>query len=92
MKAINETNFCHIEQLPDGRRILFYAEHAGDDIIIHQVTHCALGTVDIKIEGNADRIEAAWPPDYPARAAGVLDSLQEMGLVQKIETEGTDMI
>ncbi|MCO5082668.1 MAG: hypothetical protein M9955_13555 [Rhizobiaceae bacterium] len=90
-KIINETNFCHIEQLPDGRRILFYAEHDGDNIVIHQVTHCALGTVDIKVEGGADWIEAAWPPDFSARAADVVKSLQQMGLVGSVESEGAPM-
>lgn len=42
-------NFCHIEELQDGSKILFYAEHDGEDIVLHQVTHVNVGTFDLKI-------------------------------------------
>nr|WMC99316.1 hypothetical protein RAR13_11725 [Aminobacter aminovorans] len=92
MSGINERNFCHIEEMPDGRRVVFYIEHECDDMILHQVTLCDMGTIDLKLTMPADKWEAHWPPNFTSAASRLLLDMEKVGLVpaapSKAESEG----
>lgn len=81
MSDINEQNFCHIEVMPDGRKVVFYIEHDYDDMILHQVTLCDVGTIDLKLTMPADKWEAHWPPNFTSSAMHLLQEMQKMGLL-----------
>lgn len=77
--SISDKNFAHIELLPDGRQVLFYVEHDGDDGIIHQVLHCAVGTADIKVSMPIAKVEEYWPLDtFPTAAQAVAKEIDSL--------------
>ncbi|WP_137136641.1 hypothetical protein [Rhizobium sp. FKY42] len=79
---INALNFCHIEKIRPGINVLFYAEHDGDQIVMHQVTMADAGSVDQKISMPAEQFEKLWPDQitFPRAAEYLLSVLEEMGL------------
>lgn len=61
--TVTTENFCHIETLEDGRKVLFYVEADDENYIIHQIAFAEIGTVDAKITAHYEKIDAAWPPE-----------------------------
>ncbi|MER8946109.1 hypothetical protein [Mesorhizobium sp. M0959] len=80
--AITARNFCHVEEMEGGAKVLFYVEHDGDNIILHQVTAANIGTVDIELSMPAEQWEAVWPDKvrFAYAAAQVVTSIRELGL------------
>lgn len=76
---ITAENFCHIETLGDGRKVLFFVEFEGEDIIIHQVMHCPLGSVDmsLRMPGKTDEL---WPDAilFPVAALKIAEDVDSM--------------
>jgi hypothetical protein len=85
---IDAQNFSHIEQVEPGVNVLFYAEHDGDDMILHQVTVPTVGTIDIKVTMPADTFEKLWPEKmrFSDAAANVLKAVAEMRFGPRVGT------
>ncbi|QXZ79616.1 hypothetical protein [Rhizobium sp. L51/94] len=78
---INAGNFCHIETVADGVKVLFFVEYDGDNAIIHQLTTLEIGTFDLKLTMPLERVEDLWPADikFADAAANVIRTAKEMG-------------
>lgn len=79
--AITSKNFCHIEEVEGGIKVLFYVEYDGDDAIMHQVVSCDVGTVDFKISMKSESWEKYWPDEvrFADAAARAVETVREMG-------------
>lgn len=58
---ITARNFCHIEIVDDRIAVLFYIEHDGDNIILHQVAKADEATLDLSLSAPADQWDNLWP-------------------------------
>ena len=78
---ISSDNFCHIEQVTEGVKVLFWVEFDGDDAVIHQVMTLEIGTLDLKVTMPSDRLEELWPESihFSDAAAKVLATAAELG-------------
>lgn len=78
---ITSDNFCHIEQVAEGVKVLFWVEFDGDDAIIHQTMTLEIGTLDLKVTMPSDRLEELWPESirFSDAAAKVLATAAELG-------------
>lgn len=78
---ISSENFCHIEQVAEGVKVLFWVEFDGDDAVIHQIMTLEIDTFDLKVTMPSDRLEALWPESirFSDAAAKVLATAAELG-------------
>lgn len=58
---ITAQNFARIETDDQGRQVLFWVEHDGEDCNLHQILEANVGTVDIKVTLPADKMDKLWP-------------------------------
>lgn len=70
--------------------MLFYLEHDGDDMILHQVAICSIGTADIKLSMPAEKWDAIWPDSFrfDEAAAHVFNTIAELNLTVGEEHHG----
>ncbi|MFC6444590.1 hypothetical protein [Shinella zoogloeoides] len=85
---ITSDNFCHIEQVADGVKVLFWVEFDGDDAIVHQIVSLEIGTLDIKVTMPSDRVETLWPDSFrfSEAAAKVLSTAEGLGFARRVAT------
>lgn len=67
----------------DGRQVLFYVEPSGDQYVMHQVTLCAIGTVDMKLEFACDIDTTAEVFEYIKENLGFEDGARQ--LIAKVD-------
>ena len=79
--AVTAENFCRIEEV-DGIKVLFYAEHEGNNIALHQIVSADEGTVDVKLTFPGGLFERMWPEDFRFQNAAlkVVEQARSMGL------------
>lgn len=83
---ITSDNFCHIEQVADGVKVLFWVEFDGDEAIIHQIVSLEIGTLDIKVTMPSDRVDTLWPDSirFSEAAAKVLSTAEGLGFTPRV--------
>jgi len=88
--GITPQNFCRVHEAEDGTKVLFYLEHDGDDIVLHQVAICSIGTADIRLSMPAEKWDAIWPDNFSfdEAAAHVFKTIAELDLAVEGPSHG----